>query len=89
MVKVGENRNFLYGAGMCANKIGLYGKAVEHLNKAAELDATYAKTFKELGDAYTGMKKKKLAKLNYKKANSLGLEKEENIQPQGQLQAKN
>ncbi|MFN8322375.1 MAG: tetratricopeptide repeat protein [Chitinophagales bacterium] len=89
LVKVGENRNFLYGAGMCANKIGLYGKAVEHLNKAAELDATYAKTFKELGDAYTGMKKKKLAKLNYKKANSLGLEKEENIQPQGQLQAKN
>lgn len=90
LAKVGENRNFLYGAGMCANKIGLYGKAVEHLTKAAELDASYAKTFKELGDAYMGMKKKKQAKQNYKKANSLGIDKEDpNTQPQSQLQAKN
>ncbi len=79
--KIGENRDFLYNAGMCANKIGLYGKAIEYLNKAAALDATYAKTFKELGDSYTGMKKKRDAKKNYKMANSLGIEKE-NASPQ-------
>lgn len=90
LVKIGENRDFLYGAGMCANKIGLYGKAVEYLSKATELDATYAKTYHEMGDSYTGMKKKKLAKYNYKKAISLGLEKTpEPVTQPALLQAKN
>lgn len=79
--KIGENRDFLYNAGMCANHIGLYGKAIEYLSKAATLDATYAKTFKELGDSYTGMKKKKDARKNYKMAQALGIEKE-NAAPQ-------
>ncbi len=78
--KLGESRDFLYNAGMCANHIGIYGKAVEYLSKAISLDASYAKSYKELGDAYTGLKKKKQAKQNYKKANSLGYEKEPVVQ---------
>ncbi len=87
IAKAGENRDFLYGAGMCANKIGLYGKAIEYLSKATTLDAAFAKSYKELGDAYAGVSKKKLAKQNYKLAKSLGIEKE--IQQQNLLQAKN
>lgn len=58
IAKAGENRDFLYGAGMCANKIGLYGKAIEYLSKATTLDAAFAKSYKELGDAYAGVSKK-------------------------------
>lgn len=88
ITKLGESRDFLYKAGMCANKIGIYGKSVEYLSKAAQLDAGYAKTYQELGNAYAGMKKKKEAKKNYKMANSLGIEKEVENLP-NTLQAKN
>lgn len=86
--KAGESRDFLYSAGMCANHIGIYGKAVEYLSKAVTLDAGYAKSYKELGDAYMGLKKKKQAKQNYKMANSLGIAKEQ-PQAQNQMVARN
>jgi tetratricopeptide (TPR) repeat protein len=88
ITKLGENRNFHYHAGVCAIKIGLYGKAVEHLNKAAELDATYANTFQARGDAYTGMKKKKQAKQDYKQAKALGIELAPEAKAPAQLQAR-
>lgn len=85
--KLGENRNFHYHAGLCAIKIGLYGKAVEHLDKAAEMDATFAKTFQARGDAYTGLKKKKQAKQDYKQAKALGLDLTPETKAPAQLQA--
>ncbi len=88
IAKLGENRNFHYHAGVCAIKIGLYGKAVEHLDKAAELDATFAKTFQARGDAYTGMKKKKQAKQDYKQAKALGIELAPEAKAPAQLQAR-
>jgi len=77
--KVGESRDFLYGAGLCANRIGIYGKAVELLNKAVTFDAGYADTYQALGDAYTGLGKKKLAAKNYKLASGLGYKTEEQL----------
>lgn len=74
--KAGENRDFHYGAGMCANRIGLYGKATEHLAKAIEFDASHAASHKEMGDAYMGLGKKKNAKKSYKTATALGWQKE-------------
>lgn len=53
--KLGESRDFLYGAGLCSNMIGIYGKAVELLNKAVTYDAGYALTYQALGDAYMGL----------------------------------
>lgn len=91
--KAGENRDFLYGAGMCANRIGLYGKAVEYLTKSATLDANYAPAYKEMGDAYAGLGKKKQAKKCYKTATAMGWQKEEPKQKEvanvGPMQAKN
>lgn len=69
--KLGESRDFLYGAGMCANHIGLYGKAIEHLSKAALLDANFASTYRELGNAYLKLKNKKDGKKNLKQAEAL------------------
>ncbi len=86
ITKLGESRDLLYGAGMCANKIGIFGKAVEYLSKAITNDASYAKSYKELGDAYMGLGKKKNAKKSYKMANSLGYIKEQqptSAAPQG------
>jgi len=84
--KLGESRDFLYGAGMCANKIGIYGKAVEFLNKAVTYDAGYANTYQALGDAYTGLGKKKLALKNYKLAAGLGYKTDD--QPTGRSSKK-
>ncbi|MCS6934237.1 MAG: tetratricopeptide repeat protein [Chitinophagales bacterium] len=75
--KAGESRDFLYGAGMCANRIGLYGKAVEYLTKTLQYEAGHAQAHKELGDAYQGMGKKKQAKKCYKAATAAGWKKEE------------
>jgi tetratricopeptide (TPR) repeat protein len=84
--KLGESRDFLYGAGMCANKIGIYGKAVEFLNKAVTYDAGYANTYQALGDAYTGLGKTKLALKNYKLAAGLGYKTDD--QPTGRSSKK-
>lgn len=87
--KVGDNRDFFYGAGYSANRIGLYGKAIEHLTKAVSLDMSHAASYKELGDSYMGMKKKKLAKKNFKMAENLGYKKEQPAQPEkSNMQAK-
>ncbi len=91
IAKMGESRDFLYGAGSCANKIGLYGKALEYLGKAQTLDVSFAKTYQAMGDAYMGMKKKKDAKKNYKLAVNFGYQKDVSptLAPPSLLTAKN
>lgn len=71
IAKVGENRDFLTNAGLCANELKIYGKAIEFLNKSTKLDASSYTTYNELGKAYEGLGKKKVAKRNYRTASLL------------------
>jgi tetratricopeptide (TPR) repeat protein len=81
LTKAGENRDFLTNAGTCANEIKIYGKAIEYLTKSVSLDAANYNTYFQLGKAYEGLSKKKLAKRNYKTASLMQKAQQQSAEP--------